>query len=154
MERCSTIFLNSITLQNVIKSAEKTNAQCISNEAFLITVLQMLFFSRNNTNWFLLITIMWWIHLRKKSIRVDASQPAKNSQFHQERNCSATENETLCLRSSDAVLHWSWESHGYLNMTMLWSFIQGGFTDLFYMIINIIWRKIEFCTYACSTCWL
>lgn len=57
LERYSTI-LNSITLQNVIKSAEKTNAQCISNETFLITMLQMLYFSRNNTNWFLLITII------------------------------------------------------------------------------------------------
>lgn len=39
LESCSTSFLNSITEQSVIKSAEKVNAQCISNEALLIALL-------------------------------------------------------------------------------------------------------------------
>lgn len=39
LERCSASFLNSITQLNAIRSAEKVNAQCISNEAFLIALL-------------------------------------------------------------------------------------------------------------------
>lgn len=39
LELCSTSFLNPITEQSVIKSAEKVNAQCISNEALLIALL-------------------------------------------------------------------------------------------------------------------
>lgn len=93
----------------------------------------MLYFSRNNTQWLLLITIMWWIHLRKKSIRVEnASQLAEKTQFLWERNCSVTETEILHLKSSaaDAVLHWSWECQA--SESVLRSCIWCGFIDIFF----------------------